>query len=46
MRQPHSAPVHDIASNLVFAVHAGNVDTVLIGGRVVMRGRQMKESIR
>ena len=34
----HTLPVHDIVSNLVFAANGGDVDTVMIGGRVVLRG--------
>jgi cytosine/adenosine deaminase-related metal-dependent hydrolase len=35
--RPHTTPVHDIVSNLVFAANGSNVDTVLVGGRVVVR---------
>ena len=36
----HSAPVHDVVSNLVFATNGSNVHTVFIGGRkVVEAGR-------
>jgi cytosine/adenosine deaminase-related metal-dependent hydrolase len=35
--QAHSTPVHNVISNLVFTANAGNVDTVMIGGRVVLR---------
>lgn len=37
LKRAHSSPVHDVISNLVFSVNPGNVDTVLIGGRVVVR---------
>ena len=36
LRQFHSAPVHDVISNLVFAANSGNVHTVFIGGRKVV----------
>ncbi|MEP7239627.1 MAG: amidohydrolase [Devosia sp.] len=36
-----SAPVHNVVSNLVFATHPGNVDTVLVGGRVMVRGGEV-----
>jgi cytosine/adenosine deaminase-related metal-dependent hydrolase len=39
LRKPHTAPVTDPVSSLVYAAHAGDVDTVIIDGRVVMRGR-------
>ncbi len=35
--RPHTIPVHDVVSNLVFAANASNVDTVLVGGRIVVR---------
>jgi 5-methylthioadenosine/S-adenosylhomocysteine deaminase len=34
----HTQPVHDIVSTLVFAANGSNVDTVLVGGRIVLRG--------
>jgi cytosine/adenosine deaminase-related metal-dependent hydrolase len=37
--EPHSMPVRDPVSNLVYSAHGGNVDTVIIDGRVVMRDR-------
>lgn len=33
----HSSPVHDVVSNIVFTANPGNVDTVIVGGRVVLR---------
>jgi cytosine/adenosine deaminase-related metal-dependent hydrolase len=41
LTQPHTAPVSDPVSSLVYSAHGGNVDTVLIDGRVVMRGRHV-----
>jgi cytosine/adenosine deaminase-related metal-dependent hydrolase len=38
----HSAPVHNVISNLVFATNPGNVDTVMIGGRIVVSDGQVK----
>ncbi|HEY2429031.1 MAG TPA: amidohydrolase family protein, partial [Acidimicrobiales bacterium] len=38
---PHTTPVVDPVSNLVYAAHGGDVDTVIIDGRVVMRQRQL-----
>jgi len=38
----HSAPVHDVVSNLVFATHPGNVDTVIVGGRIVVSGGRVR----
>jgi cytosine/adenosine deaminase-related metal-dependent hydrolase len=37
LKQPQSVPVHNVVSNIVFACGPGNVRTVLIGGRVVLR---------
>jgi 5-methylthioadenosine/S-adenosylhomocysteine deaminase len=31
-------PFNDVATSLVYSAHRGNVDTVLVGGRVVKRG--------
>jgi cytosine/adenosine deaminase-related metal-dependent hydrolase len=39
MEQPHSAPIHNVVSNIVFTVGPENVDTVIIGGRAVLRNR-------
>lgn len=36
--RPHTSPATNVVSNLVYAAHGGNVDTVLVGGRVLMRG--------
>ena len=38
LRRAHTQPVHDVVSQLVFAANGSNVDTVLVGGRVVLRG--------
>jgi 5-methylthioadenosine/S-adenosylhomocysteine deaminase len=35
--RPHVTPQHVLTSNLVFAATGANVDTVLIGGRAVVR---------
>jgi cytosine/adenosine deaminase-related metal-dependent hydrolase len=39
--RPHTTPVHDIVSNLVLAANGANVDTVIVGGRIVVRGGQI-----
>ena len=41
LKRPHSMPVHDIVSNLVFAANGSNVDTVLIGGKKVLENGQI-----
>jgi len=38
MRRPQSMPAFDVVSNLVFATNPSNVDTVIVGGRVVVKG--------
>ena len=42
LNRPHTTPVHDVVSNLVFAANNSNVDTVLIGGRVVLRNGEIE----
>ena len=37
LERAHTWPVTDPVSNLVYAAHGGNVDTVMIGGRIVLR---------
>jgi len=39
--QPHLFPPHDIASHLTYAARAGDVRTVFINGRPVMRDRRL-----
>jgi cytosine/adenosine deaminase-related metal-dependent hydrolase len=41
LQQPHTTPGYDPIANLVYAAHGGNVDTVLVAGRVLLRGRQV-----
>ncbi len=36
--RPHMRPLFDPYSNLVYAANAGDVDTVVVAGRVVVRG--------
>ena len=39
--QPHLQPVWNPVAAVVFAAQGGDVDTVVIDGRIVMRGREM-----
>ena len=39
--KPHLVPMYDVYSHLAYAVGRSDVDTVVIGGRPVMRDRQM-----
>jgi 5-methylthioadenosine/S-adenosylhomocysteine deaminase len=38
---PHATPMYHVYSQLVYALKASDVDTVIIGGRVVMEHRKM-----
>jgi len=42
MQRPHIAPVHDPVASLVYCANCGDVDTVIIDGRVVMEGGEVK----
>jgi 5-methylthioadenosine/S-adenosylhomocysteine deaminase len=39
--QPNAVPMYDVYSQLAYALKASNVETVVIGGRVVMRDRKL-----
>jgi 5-methylthioadenosine/S-adenosylhomocysteine deaminase len=41
LEQPHLVPLYDIYSHLAYAVTKGDVTTVVIAGRVVMRDRRL-----
>jgi cytosine/adenosine deaminase-related metal-dependent hydrolase len=43
LAMPNTTPVLDPVSNVVFAAHPGNVDSVIIDGRVLMRGRTIQQ---
>src|SRR3989475_11100901 len=38
---PNAVPMYDVYSQIVYALKASDVETVVIGGRVVMRGRRV-----
>ena len=38
---PHATPMYNVYSELVYALKASDVKTVIVGGRVVMRDRRM-----
>lgn len=40
LEQPHVAPHHDVLSLLAYSVRAGDVDTVLVDGRVLVQGKR------
>ena len=39
--EPNAVPMYDVYSQLAYALKASDVDTVVIGGRVVMRDRKL-----
>jgi 5-methylthioadenosine/S-adenosylhomocysteine deaminase len=41
LRVPELTPVYDVYSHLVYAIKAGNVRTVIVGGEVVVRDRNL-----
>jgi 5-methylthioadenosine/S-adenosylhomocysteine deaminase len=41
LAEPNAVPMYDVYSQLAYALKANDVDTVIIGGRVVMRGRKL-----
>lgn len=40
-RSPHLQPVHDLAHSLALSAHQGDVSTVIVDGRVVVRDRRL-----
>ncbi len=40
--KPHLVPVRNPVSNLVYAANGSDVDTVIIDGKIVMQGREVK----
>ena len=41
LRTPQTTPAHDLCSTLVYQAYGTEVDTVLVDGRVIMRGREL-----
>lgn len=41
LRRPHTSPVLDPVANLVYCAHGGDVDTVVVAGQLLMRGREV-----
>jgi 5-methylthioadenosine/S-adenosylhomocysteine deaminase len=41
LNQAHCQPLHSITASLVYNVRAGDVQTVIVDGRIVMRNRQL-----
>lgn len=42
LSKPHLRPVHSICANLVYSARGGDVDTVIVDGRILMENRQVK----
>ncbi len=38
---PRTQPVHDLATTLVYSAHSDDIDTTIVDGRVLMRGRRL-----
>ncbi len=41
LNQPHMKPVHDVAANIVYSAQAGDVETVIINGNIIMENRRI-----
>ena len=41
LAEPNAVPMYDVYSQLAYALKASDVDTVIIGGRIVMRDRKL-----
>jgi len=41
LRKPHLQPVHNVESALAYAATGGDVDTVIVHGRMLMRNRRL-----
>ena len=39
---PHMIPRYDILANIVYAAHAGDVDTVIVNGQILMEKKIIK----
>jgi len=40
--KPHLIPRHNLYANLVYSAHGSDVDTVIVDGKILMKGRQVK----
>lgn len=41
LKKPHLAPLHNVVSHLVYSAVGSDVDTVIVDGRILMRGRKV-----
>lgn len=42
LQKPHVVPVYDLPAAIVQGANAGDVDTVIVDGQIIMEGRKMK----
>jgi 5-methylthioadenosine/S-adenosylhomocysteine deaminase len=42
LRKPHLVPLDDLPTAVVLGAQASDVDTVIVNGRTVMEGRQVR----
>jgi 5-methylthioadenosine/S-adenosylhomocysteine deaminase len=40
--KPHLTPLHDVYASMVYSVSGGDVDTVIVDGKILMESRQVK----
>ena len=40
--KPHLTPLHNVYASMVYSVSGGDVDTVIVDGRILMENRQVK----
>jgi 5-methylthioadenosine/S-adenosylhomocysteine deaminase len=41
LNEPHAVPMYDVYSQVAYSLKASDVETVIVGGRVVMRDREL-----
>ena len=41
-RKPHLTPIHDLYANVVYSAHGGDVDTVIVDGKILMENREVQ----
>ena len=42
LRKPHLTPNHNTAANILYSARGSDVDTVIVDGKILMEGRQVK----
>jgi 5-methylthioadenosine/S-adenosylhomocysteine deaminase len=41
LNEPNAVPMYDVYAQIAYALKASDVETVMIGGRLVMKGRKL-----